>query len=369
MNKKKLVYINLGGFGDTDVTVLKHLNKVYDLTWFLIDEPNKNVNISKDEAVDYAKENSIKLIVCTRLFRVRSLKNLSFFMNIRNQINKIGPDLIFTCMSEWGWMLQVPMIKCKKIVYGIHDVKMHSYNKSFRLSLAWKLKILTTGLLYKYPCVFSKNQQKLYSDTYHKSIPNLGMSYKNFGSSLLKVSDISNGVKLLFFGSINIYKGLDLLIDAIEELYADGIKNVSLTIAGKGNAWSDCQKRIKHNDLFNLKIRFVDNAEIPDLFSTHHFLVLPYRDATQSGPLLTSLFYGLPIIAPNFGCFSDTYNEESAILYKQGSLKEAIYIASNITVDDYRVKVENCRKIRDTFSEENIAKKYIGYFNELIENK
>lgn len=57
-----------------------------------------------------------------------------------------------------------------------------------------------------------------------------------------------------------------------------------------------------------------------------------------------------------------------AILYKQGSLKEAIYIASNITVDDYRVKVENCRKIRDTFSEETIAKKYIGYFNGLIEN-
>ena len=271
-------------------------------------------------------------------------------------------------MSEWGWMLQVPMIKCKKIVYGIHDVKMHSYKRSLRLSLAWKFKTMATGVLYKYPCVFSKNQQKLYFETYHKNIPNLGMSYKNFGSSLLKVSDISNGVKLLFFGSINIYKGLDLLIDAIEELYADGIKNVSLTIAGKGNAWSDCQKRIKHNDLFNLKIRFVDNAEIPDLFSTHHFLVLPYRDATQSGPLLTSLFYGLPIIAPNFGCFSDTYNEESAILYKQGSLKEAIYIASNITVDDYRVKVENCRKIRDTFSEETIAKKYIGYFNGLIEN-
>lgn len=367
MNKKKLVYINLGGFGDTDVTVLKHLNKVYDLTWFLIDEPNKNVNISKNEAMAYANENSIKLLICTRLFRVRSLKNLSFFINIRNQINEIGPDVIFTCMSEWGWMLQVPMIKCKKIVYGIHDVKMHSYKRSLRLSLAWKFKTMVTGVLYKYPCVFSKNQQKLYSETYHKNIPNLGMSYKNFGSSLLKVSNISNGVKLLFFGSINIYKGLDLLIDAIEELYADGIKNVSLTIAGKGNAWSDCQKRIKHNDLFNLKIRFVDNAEIPDLFSTHHFLVLPYRDATQSGPLLTSLFYGLPIIAPNFGCFSDTYNEESAILYKQGSLKDAIYIASNITVDDYRVKVENCRKIRDTFSEETIAKKYIGYFNELIE--
>ena len=361
MNKKKLVYINLGGFGDTDVTVLKHLNKVYDLTWFLIDEPNKNVNISKNEAMAYANENSIKLLICTRLFRVRSLKNLFFFINIRNQINEIGPDVIFTCMSEWGWMLQVPMIKCKKIVYGIHDVKMHSYKRSLRLSLAWKFKTMATGVLYKYPCVFSKNQQKLYFETYHKNIPNLGMSYKNFGSSLLKVSDISNSVKLLFFGSINIYKGLDLLIDAIEELYADGIKNVSLTIAGKGNAWSDCQKRIKHNDLFNLKIRFVDNAEIPDLFSSHHFLVLPYRDATQSGPLFTSLFYGLPIIAPNFGCFSDTYNKESAILYKQGFLKEAIFLASNITADDYIIMVENCRKIRDSFSEENIAKKYISF--------
>lgn len=369
MNKKKLVYINLGGFGDTDITVLKHLNKVYDLTWFLIDEPNKNVNISKDEAVDYANENSIKLIVCTRLFRVRSLKNLSFFMNIRNQINKIKPDLIFTCMAEWGWMLQVPLIKCKKIVYGIHDVKMHSYKKSLLLSLTWKLNTLAMGVLYKYPCVFSKNQQKVYYDIFHKNIPNLGMSYKNFGTSSLKASDITNGVKLLFFGSINIYKGLDLLIDAIEALYADGITNVSLTIAGKGESWSDCQRRIIHHELFNLKIKFVDNEEIPDLFSSHHFLVLPYRDATQSGPLLTSLFYGLPIIAPDFGCFSDTYNKESAILYKQGFLKEAIYLASNITADDYRIKVENCWKIRDSFSEENIAKKYIEFFKELIENK
>ena len=74
------------------------------------------------------------------------------------------------------------------------------------------------------------------------------------------------------------------------------------------------------------------------------------------------------IIAPKFGCFSDTYNEESAILYNQGFLKEAIYIASKITVDDYRIKVENCKKIRGNFSEETIAKKYIGYFNGLIEN-
>lgn len=362
--RKKLVYFNLGGFGDTDITVLRHLNKVYDLTWFLLDEPLKNVNLTKEQATVYAKENKIKLIVCTRNFRQRSLKNLGFFSEIRHKINAIAPDYMFTCVTEWGWMLQVPFLHCKKIVYGIHDVKAHTYNKSLRLIVSRKLHDVIRNV-YKHPCVFSKNQQDLYKQLYGKTIPNLGMSYKNFGKSNKTVGDINNGVKLLFFGSINAYKGLDLLIEAIEKLYIEGVHNISLTIAGKGNAWKDCEPLIKHKDLYNLQIRFVANEEVPDLFCSHHFLVLPYRDATQSGPLLTALYYNLPIIAPNFGCFSETYSPKSAILYNPNHIKEALKEVSNLSDNDYRNMLEECNQVHERYSEENIVKNYINCFKKL----
>lgn len=265
-------------------------------------------------------------------------------------------------------MLQVPSLSCSNIVYGIHDVKMHSYKKSLRMNLAWKINKFLTKHFYKNPCVFSKNQQQLFEETYHRKVRNLGMSYKNFGSSDLQPQEISQGIKLLFFGSINVYKGLDLLIEAMESLYDEGITNMSLTIAGKGDFWDDCRIRIKHAQLYNLKIKFIDNTEVADLFCSHHFLVLPYRDATQSGPLLTSLFYSMPIIAPKFGCFLDTYNSDCAILYSPGTLKEALRKVALISESYYDKMVDNCLKLRDIYSEERIANNYVSYFNELIKD-
>ena len=58
--------------------------------------------------------------------------------------------------------------------------------------------------------------------------------------------------------------------------------------------------------------------------SSHHFLALPYRDATQSGPLATAIAYELPILAPRFGYFMETYTDDSAILYKHGDIENAL---------------------------------------------
>lgn len=194
----------------------------------------------------------------------------------------------------------------------------------------------------------------------------VGMSCKDFGKSSLQAPPIYNGIKLLFFGSINKYKGLDLLISALEELRQSGICNISLSIAGTGNAWQDCEKLLKTKDMYNLQIRFMDNNEIPDLMSTHHFLVLPYRDATQSGPLATAVAYELPIVAPDFGCFSETYSKDAAILYPQGYLQEALMQVAKLSVDDYDKMKTACRKIKANYSEEKIAENYMRFFKQQI---
>ena len=118
--------------------------------------------------------------------------------------------------------------------------------------------------------------------------------------------------------------------------------------------------------MYNLQVRFIENNEIPDLMSTHHFLVLPYRDATQSGPLATAVAYELPVIAPNFGCFSETYTTESAMLYSQGNLVEALKRVAVITNEEYQYMKIACKKVKEANSEERIAENYIRCFNRLM---
>lgn len=365
--KKTLVYLNKDCFTDTDLTVLKHLTKEFRVIWYYIHESIKNSSkISVDDALEYSRKYGIELHIVDPKMRYRNPKNLFFYIRIAKEINRLHPDLVFHCHRAPYWNLAIMLVlKCKNIVLGVHDVKSHTYKKA----VSFLMEKYSRGLaihVHRYFTTFSSNQHKLFKEICGKDSCMVGMSYKNFGKSKLEAPNISDGVKLLFFGTINEYKGLDLLIVALENLFSKGISNMELTIAGKGISWKECESLIKTKEKYNLQVRFIDNKEIPDLMSSHHFLVLPYRDATQSGPLATAIAYELPVVAPNFGCFSEVYSNESAVLYPQGHLEEALTKVSMLTDEQYSMMKKACVKIKEANSEEKVADNYIKYFNQLI---
>lgn len=365
--KKTLVYLNPDCFTDTDLTVLKYLTADYRVVWYYIHESLKvSSKITVEQAEEYAKKYGIELHVIDPKLRYRNPKNLMFYFKVAKEINKIKPDIVFHCNRDPYWSIAIKIaLKCKNVILGVHDVKSHSY----KITLSRLLETYSKGLslkVHRQYVTFSKGQQSLFKEVYGKESVMVGMSCKDFGTSELCAPKIPNGIKLLFFGSINEYKGLDLLITALENLRTKGIDNISLTIAGKGDSWTKCQSLIRTKEMYNLQIRFIDNSEIPDLMCSHHFLVLPYRDATQSGPLATAVAYELPVIAPNFGCFSETYSNKSAILYQQGQLEDALNRVSLLSSGEYDKMKEACKIVKEENSEESISKNYIQYFNSLI---
>jgi len=103
---------------------------------------------------------------------------------------------------------------------------------------------------------------------------------------------------LLFFGQIKTVKGLDLAVQALNDLPED----VHLIITGKPQKFDygsieDLIERLSLQGRVHEQIRFIRNDERDLYFRAADLLVLPYRQIYQSGVLLMAMSYGLPIIA------------------------------------------------------------------------
>lgn len=106
---------------------------------------------------------------------------------------------------------------------------------------------------------------------------------------------------VLFFGIIRAYKGLDLLIEAMDLVKTD----CHLIIAGESygpfDAYTRQIEQLKQPDRVHVFAQYIDDAQVPLFFSAADVCVLPYRSATQSGITAMSLHFDVPLIATPVG--------------------------------------------------------------------
>jgi glycosyltransferase involved in cell wall biosynthesis len=116
--------------------------------------------------------------------------------------------------------------------------------------------------------------------------------------------------RLLFFGIVRPYKGLDVLIQALAK--AD-VPEVSLTVAGE--IWQGRDELLGLASDLGLASRvtltegYVPAEEVPRLFAQADALVLPYRSATASQNALIAFAYGIPVIATRAGALADAVTD------------------------------------------------------------
>ena len=134
--------------------------------------------------------------------------------------------------------------------------------------------------------------------------------YDNFGEKVDKKTarqylHIDENEKLiLFFGLIRQYKGLDWLIEAMNDPQLRQL-NVKLLIAGEyyepAEPYEQLIAKYSLQDRVLLHTRFIPNDEVKYYFSAADMVVQPYRRATQSGISQMAYHFERPMLVTNVG--------------------------------------------------------------------
>lgn len=103
----------------------------------------------------------------------------------------------------------------------------------------------------------------------------------------------------LFFGRLRSYKGLDLLRDAFAAV-RERHPGVRLRVVGEGDA-ETAAPGLSAMPGVTVEQRWVPERELPALLVSARAVVLPYREASQSGVAVQALALGVPVIATPVG--------------------------------------------------------------------
>lgn len=237
-----------------------------------------------------------------------------------------------------------------KVVFTLHNERPHwksdrSPYFPFKLINWLSFKIIFVSLAVK----------NSFLDTYgRKNIANCFLL--NHGELPISIKserpDIYRGNSLeliIFWGTVKDYKGVDFLAGSLD-IFAEA--GLNLEIHGKFD--NNLLKLKTH--LLNNNIKVVDEylseSQVVSLLQQKKAaLILPYKNATQSGVMYTSLFYGMPFLASNSGDNSEFLKENnlSELLFEYGD-KNSLRLALNFLSQNYPQTVSNLKSTRGSYN-------------------
>jgi glycosyltransferase involved in cell wall biosynthesis len=134
--------------------------------------------------------------------------------------------------------------------------------------------------------------------------------YDNFGEPINKAEARKHlGLNIddkliLFFGFIRKYKGLDILLDAMNVLKNQST-DIKLLIAGEfyedRKLYDDIIEKNQLQSNIILRTGFINDSEVKYYLSAADFVIQPYRNATQSGVTPLAYHFEKPMLVTNVG--------------------------------------------------------------------
>lgn len=364
---ERIAWVTPDYFLDTDVYIIEQMCILYHIDWYII--------TVKDDIKDYRdKIESIKSKGTNiTLFRIHQKGmhpgNVLRFNQLLSRIKRNNAKLLYTSLSYPAYYL--PLVKMRmgknNVILAIHNVHVPKGGSHYLRNKYYNRFAIHAFQNYQ---TFSRSQYNvLREEAVNKNILYAPFILKDFGISNKTKSD--DKVVFMSFGNIRDYKRIDVLIKAAQEAYEKTNIDFKVIIAGACDDWNRYEKLIRIPKLFDLRIRRIENSEIPDIFAECDYFVTPYQDIAQSGSAIIAINYGKPIIASRLPAFEE-YIEDGKTGYfinpaNKDDLREVIEHILHNYVNEYQNMAKRIENYRDSeFSTMIITQKYKDFIDEII---
>lgn len=227
--------------------------------------------------------------------------NIINIMNIFLEIIR-GKNILFT-MTHPNLILfpifrLVAFIFKSKLMYIRHNPKgfRHVNNYLHNTITVYADNIATifcNDLLF-----FSKSVQKHFNIIgYQKKTRYIGFGKNRFSKEYSK--KLTKEINFIFFGRCLPYKGLDVLLKALSKLKNKTNNNIIIASSGISDRYLEIIRHHSKNINIQVYNEWLDDCFLHELFSKSSCAILPYKEISQSGPILTSIGYKIPVICSN----------------------------------------------------------------------
>ena len=264
--------------------------------------------------------NEIKTYRSKKEFLLNSMNVLQYY-KVCNKINAFNPDFIVSTMVHpWHNIIYSFLKKSIKRIKIIHDVIPHTGEDSLAYKLLNYADIHIADYWITLTNVSKEALQKKGIESNRIGIiPHANFSC--YGSNVKKEMDydkIQN--KIAFFGRINKYKGVDVLLKAFANVKLQ-LPNLKLLIAGNGDCSAYKTYFEEYADDLDLHIHWIEDDEVASLLVDVDILVVPYIEATQSGVIPLAYALSKPVIATCVGGIPEQVPSDCGVLVSPNDIK------------------------------------------------
>lgn len=225
--------------------------------------------------------------------RVRSPRGIRVALRTRAALGRFAPDVVHlqTGIGNDPRLVLASHARRRRFALTVHDPVCHPGEAVARSAqLGNRLLVRSAGLIFVHA-------DALRDELREALRPRAPIVVVPHGVEAGSPDPFPERPMILFFGRIDHYKGLDVLFDAMAEVWAR-LPEARLTIAGAGELED-------HPTLgdprVTARVEHIPDAEVEALFAAATCVALPYRQASQSGVGSEAKRYGRPLVVSAVG--------------------------------------------------------------------
>ncbi|GAB5404010.1 MAG: hypothetical protein Aurels2KO_22410 [Aureliella sp.] len=295
------------------------------------------------------------------------LRQLALLRHLLSKIDGFAPDVVHFQGGHLWFNFVLKSLRKYPLVLTVHNPVHHVGDVSSRRTPQWVM-----NLGYRQALEIIVHGQVLVDQLVSKLgiprevihvVPHVAMG----GRRPESVSQSSN--RILFFGRIWRYKGLEYLIRAQPKI-TDAFPDAKIVVAGVGEAFERYESLMQNKDAFETHIYKVSDNLREQLFADAAVIVLPYIAATQSGVVPIAFNHSKPVVATDVGALSEiVHDDETGILIPPGDSDAVADAVIRLLGDPglrERLGAAGKRMLNEKCSEQVVSQRHLDVYKSAI---